>query len=41
MIRNAIAFSLTPPRYVSPAPPLGADNEEIRSWLSAPENTHD
>lgn len=37
MIRNAISFSLTPPRYVSPAPPLGADNDAIRAWLSVQE----
>lgn len=33
MIRNAITFSLTPARYVSAAPSLGADNDSIRAWL--------
>lgn len=41
MIRNAISFSLTPPRYVSPAPPLGADNDEIRAWLNTPEESNE
>jgi crotonobetainyl-CoA:carnitine CoA-transferase CaiB-like acyl-CoA transferase len=36
MIRNAIDFSLTPARYVSAPPRLGADNDEIRAWLAAP-----
>ena len=38
MIRNAISFSLTPPQYISPAPPLGADNDAIRAWLSDTED---
>lgn len=37
MIRNAIDFSLTPARYRSAAPALGADDVEIRAWLEAPE----
>ncbi|MGC0370220.1 CaiB/BaiF CoA transferase family protein [Microbacterium sp. SLBN-111] len=41
MIRNAISFSLTPPRYVSPAPALGADNDEIRAWLNTPEDSNE
>ncbi|MAM53937.1 MAG: carnitine dehydratase [Microbacterium sp.] len=41
MIRNAISFSLTPPQYVSPAPTLGADDEEIRAWLTNPEGDDD
>ncbi|MEF2978337.1 CaiB/BaiF CoA transferase family protein [Subtercola sp. YIM 133946] len=36
MIRNAIDFSLTPPAYVSAAPALGADDDEIRAWLQSP-----
>lgn len=40
MIRNAISFSLTPPRYISSAPPLGADNDTIRAWLSETEDTY-
>ncbi len=39
MIRNAISFSLTPPQYISPAPPLGADNDALRAWLSDTEDT--
>ena len=39
MIRNAISFSLTPPRYTSPAPSLGADNDAIRAWLSDTKDT--
>lgn len=36
MIRNAIDFSRTPARYLSPAPALGANNDELRAWLSSP-----
>jgi len=41
MIRNAISFSLTPPRYVSPAPALGADDDELRAWLNTPEDSNE
>lgn len=37
MIRHPISFSLTPPRYKLPPPPVaGQDNERIRAWLSQP-----
>lgn len=39
MIRNPIDFSLTPAQYVSSAPTLGADDVEIRTWLSQPERS--
>jgi crotonobetainyl-CoA:carnitine CoA-transferase CaiB-like acyl-CoA transferase len=35
MIRNPIDFSLTPARYVSAPPALGADNDQIRAWLES------
>lgn len=35
MIRNPIDFSLTPARYVSAPPALGADNDQIRAWLAS------
>ena len=37
MIRNAITMSATPPRYSSPPPLLGEHDDEIRAWLSTPE----
>jgi crotonobetainyl-CoA:carnitine CoA-transferase CaiB-like acyl-CoA transferase len=40
MIRNAIAFSLTPARYDSPAPALGADSETVRAWLATDPKEH-
>jgi crotonobetainyl-CoA:carnitine CoA-transferase CaiB-like acyl-CoA transferase len=35
MIRNAIDFSVTPARYISAPPALGADNDRIRAWLAS------
>jgi crotonobetainyl-CoA:carnitine CoA-transferase CaiB-like acyl-CoA transferase len=35
MIRNAIDFSVTPARYTSAPPALGADNDRIRAWLAS------
>src|SRR5579883_1718947 len=37
MIRHPISFSLTPPRHTLPPPAPGQDNEQIRAWLSQPE----
>lgn len=37
-IRNPISFSATPPSYRTPPPALGADDGEIRAWLSTQED---
>ncbi|HLR84476.1 MAG TPA: CoA transferase [Nocardioidaceae bacterium] len=34
MIRNALSFSKTPPRYRMPPPSLGEHDDELRTWLS-------
>ncbi len=34
MIANPIRFSATPPRYETPPPTLGKDNDAIRAWLA-------
>jgi crotonobetainyl-CoA:carnitine CoA-transferase CaiB-like acyl-CoA transferase len=36
MVRNAISFSATPPSYRSAPPALGANSEEITTWLTTP-----
>jgi crotonobetainyl-CoA:carnitine CoA-transferase CaiB-like acyl-CoA transferase len=36
MVRNAITFSETPPRYRSAPPALGEHTEDIKTWLSKP-----
>ncbi|HET8780618.1 MAG TPA: CoA transferase [Agromyces sp.] len=35
MIRNAITFSKTQPRYTMPPPTLGEHGDELRAWLTA------
>lgn len=40
MIRNAITFSKTRPRYRLPPPALGQHQDELREWLATPEETH-
>jgi crotonobetainyl-CoA:carnitine CoA-transferase CaiB-like acyl-CoA transferase len=37
LIRHPITFSRTPARHTLPPPALGQDNEQIRAWLSQPE----
>lgn len=37
MIRNALSFSKTPPQYRTPPPALGEHDEELRDWLSRPQ----
>ena len=37
MVRNAITFSETPPTYRSAPPSLGAHSDDIRAWLTTPE----
>ncbi|GAA2547260.1 CaiB/BaiF CoA transferase family protein [Pseudonocardia hydrocarbonoxydans] len=34
-VRNPVTYSATPPSYHRPPPALGADDAEIRAWLSA------
>jgi crotonobetainyl-CoA:carnitine CoA-transferase CaiB-like acyl-CoA transferase len=36
MIRNPMAFSMTPPHYELPPPALGQDDDVIRAWLTQP-----
>lgn len=36
VVRNPIRLSRTPATYRTPPPPLGADDEAVRAWLSGP-----
>jgi crotonobetainyl-CoA:carnitine CoA-transferase CaiB-like acyl-CoA transferase len=40
MIRHPISFSLTPPHHKLPPPAPGQDSEQIRAWLSQPQDAN-